>query len=166
MAWPPAAVVTDDAAHTSLMMQGGLLRAMSPNFVPQIPGGCVAEQAGATQAVNDLLMSSYDGVIELFPAGWIEGGSASFTTLRARGAFLISAGWSHGAVLDGVTLLSEAGSNVAMVNPFTSDCDAELPAVVETRSGAVVNSSRTVGKSCTFGFATAPGKSYTISRRT
>jgi len=143
-------------------MQGGPV--WNPNFVPQIPGGCVAEQAGATQAVNDLMMSSYDGLIELFPAGWVEGSSASFTTLRARGAFLISASWIGGAVLDGVELLSEAGSDVVMMNPFSSQSDGELPVVVEVGSGAAVNVSRKAGGTA-FSFATAPGKSYTISRK-
>jgi polygalacturonase len=166
MAWPPAAVVTDNASHTSLMMQGGLLRVMSPNFVPQIQAGCVSEQAGATQAVNDLMLASYDGLIELFPAGWVAGSNASFTTLRARGAFLISASWSRGAVLDGVKLLSEAGSDVAMINPFSSLGNGELPMVTELGTGTVVKVSRTAdGYSDAFGFATASGKSYTISRR-
>ena len=164
MAWPPAAMVTENASHTSLMMQGALRRTMSPNFLPQIHGGCVAEQAGATQAINDLMMSSYDGLIELFPAGWVDGSSASFATLRARGAFLVSASWNDGAVLDGVTLLSEAGSDVAMIDPFSSpQSDGDLPSVVETGSGAVVNVSHVAGGNA-FGFATTPGKTYKISR--
>ena len=118
----------------------------------------MAEQAGVTR-INDLMMSSYDGLIELFPAGWVEESSASFTTLRARGAFLVSASWNHSAVLDGVTLLSEVGSDVAMVNPFSSQIDGELPLVLEQDSGAVVNVTRVAGGN-TFGFATAPGKSY------
>ena len=84
MAWPPAAVISNNASETSRLMQAALTRSMSPNFIPQITGGCVAEQAGATQAINDLLMASYDGVVELFPAGWIKESNASFRTLRAR----------------------------------------------------------------------------------
>jgi alpha-L-fucosidase 2 len=159
MAWPAASMVTDNASRTTSLMQQALERVMSPNFVPQIPSGCVAEQAGATQAINDLLMSSYDGVIELFPAGWVDGTNASFSTLRARGAFLISASWSRGRVLDGVTLLSEGGSEVAMVNPFGGEM---LPMVTDVGSRGAVSVRRRSGN--VFSFATQKGNSYNISR--
>jgi hypothetical protein len=77
---------------------------------------------------------------------------------------LVSASWNDGAVLDGVTLLSEAGSDVAMIDPFSSpQSDGDLPSVVETGSGAVVSVSRVAGGNA-FGFATRPGKTYKISR--
>ena len=106
-------------------MEKALRGSMSPNFVPQILGGCVVEQAGATQGINDLLMQSYNGVIELFASeqGWGDVAKsaragepiASFAALRARGAFLVSAtlvassnhpGWEA----RGVVVVSEAGA--------------------------------------------------------
>ena len=67
-------------------------------------------------------------------------------------------------MLDGVKLLSEAGSDVTMVNPFSSQSDGELPVVAERGSGTAVNVSRKAGGDV-FGFETAAGKSYTISRK-
>jgi alpha-L-fucosidase 2 len=49
------------------------------------------------QAVNDMLMSSYSRCIRLFDA-WPTGQDASFTTLRAKGAFLVSASLTGGVV--------------------------------------------------------------------
>eukprot|EP00037_Helgoeca_nana_P029788 m.361037 g.361037 ORF g.361037 m.361037 type:complete len:258 (-) comp28048_c0_seq2:413-1186(-) len=136
MAWPPAAVVTENASHTLDMMSTALRASILPNFAPEIGSGCLAEQAGAVQAINDLLLQSYDGVLAFFPAGWdatSTGGQgtwsapadgagllAGFTTLRARGAFLVSANWTAvegggGGVADGAEVLSEAGSNCSFV---------------------------------------------------
>ena len=104
-------------------MQRALEGAMSHNFVPQIHGGCVAEQAGGTQGINDLLMASDDGVVEIFPAGALSplpsasplpSGSAtaicSFATLRARGAFLVSA-----SIAASATAAKAAGGKVGGV---------------------------------------------------
>jgi hypothetical protein len=40
--------------------------------------------------INEMLMQSYEGVIRLFPC-WNKKSDASFTNLRADGAFLVSA---------------------------------------------------------------------------
>ena len=69
MAWPPAAVVSNNASETMDRFDSALAAAMSSNFIPQIPSGCVAEQAGAVQGINDLMLQSYDGVLVFFPAG-------------------------------------------------------------------------------------------------
>lgn len=91
------------------------------------------ECAGATQAVNDMLCSSYDGVIRLF-AAWPLDEPASFTTLRAKGSFLVSAvlnGSSRGStsstggstggsenVVSGLTITSEVGQPVLLLSPW------------------------------------------------
>ena len=49
-----------------------------------------AETQGATQGVNDMLMSSYDGMLRLFSL-WPASEDASFTQLRAKGGFIVSA---------------------------------------------------------------------------
>ena len=48
------------------------------------------EETGAIDAIQSLLMLADDGVLHLFP-GWPNSASAAFTTLRANGAFLVSA---------------------------------------------------------------------------
>ena len=159
MGWPPASMLTNNASRTTASMQDALERVMSANFVPQIHGGCLSEQAGATQAINDLLLASYDGVIELYPAGWVGSDNASFTTLRARGAFLVSARWDGalGGVADGVVVYSEVGGVCSLVNPFGS---AALE-VVEVHGGAGVQVSTSLDVRS---FTTERQTSYRISR--
>jgi hypothetical protein len=118
MAWPPEARVTADAAATLRNFLRGLNRTLQANLWPNIQSGCNMEQAGATAAVNDLLMASHEGFIRLFPAGWEEGQAASFATLRAEGAFLVSAATSGGSDVRNVTLRSLAGQRARIRNPF------------------------------------------------
>lgn len=160
MGWPPAAVVYNNASYTMDGFTSGLARVMMPNYVPQIFGGCVSEQAGALQGINDLMMQSYDGVIVFFPAGWDDGrgsgGSSigdgegpldagispggggggasapSFTSLRARGAFLVSASWRNGAVGNGIEVVSEAGANFSFANPYGGN--TRVPPMVHTKA--------------------------------
>jgi alpha-L-fucosidase 2 len=68
-------------------------------------------------AVQEMLLQSNNGIIEVFPAipdTWQE---ASFNQLRAEGAFVISAKKENGKVRS-VSILSEKGGIVRMKNPF------------------------------------------------
>ena len=64
--------------------------------------------------VNEMLLQSVGGTIRLFPV-WRS--DASFETLRADGAFLVSARQSGGTVGD-VRIVSEKGGLLHMQNPF------------------------------------------------
>jgi alpha-L-fucosidase 2 len=67
--------------------------------------------------VQEMLLQSQTGTIHLFPAvpaGWK---NASFDSLRAQGAFLISAQRINGQVLE-VRVVSEKGGPLRMANPF------------------------------------------------
>ncbi|MFG0252448.1 MAG: glycoside hydrolase N-terminal domain-containing protein [Phycisphaerales bacterium JB038] len=71
----------------------------------------------AAAAVHEMLLQSYAGVIRLFPAvpdGWTE---VSFQTLRAEGAFLISAR-RQGGVVTRVEITAERGGVCRLENPF------------------------------------------------
>lgn len=66
--------------------------------------------------VQEMLLQSHTGVVKIFPAipeSWQE---ASFTTLRARGAFLVSATLSKGEVTS-IEVTSEAGGELKIENP-------------------------------------------------
>lgn len=67
-------------------------------------------------AIQEMLLQSYDGVIRFFPC-WPRNQDARFGTLRARGAFLITAELKSG-VVTGVKLLSEMGRDCTMINPW------------------------------------------------
>jgi len=68
-------------------------------------------------AVQEMLLQSHDGVIEIFPAipeTWRE---VSFHQLRAEGAFVISARKENGKVKT-VTIVSEKGGELKVKNAF------------------------------------------------
>jgi alpha-L-fucosidase 2 len=77
-------------------------------------GGIWVENFALPAVINECLLQSYDGVLRLFP-NWP--GDASFATLRAAGAFLVSASRRAG-VVEEVTVLSETGSDLRLELPW------------------------------------------------
>jgi len=102
--------------------------ANSTNFLGYAPGGGV-ENTGLAQAVNDMLLRSSNGTLHLFPA-WPAEEPASFTTLRAKGGFLVSSSWDHitrtasavsvRATVDGMCILASPWGSV--VDSVDVDC--------------------------------------------
>jgi hypothetical protein len=158
MAWPPEARVTANATEAMHHFTHGLNRTMMPNLWPNIRGGCNMEQSGATAAVNDLLLASHEGFIRLFPAAWAPGQSGSFKTLRAEGAFLVSAATSGGSDVHGVRILSLAGQHLRIFNPFVSQ---KMSVCVRDAASGIPVASTDEGKGVV-GFATDKGSSYLI----
>jgi hypothetical protein len=74
-------------------------------------------QSIVPNAIQEMLLQSHDGVLRLFPCWSRECGNARFGTLRARGAFLVSAEIRDGTVT-GVKVVSEKGRSCTMVNPW------------------------------------------------
>jgi hypothetical protein len=66
--------------------------------------------------INECLMQSYDGRIRLFP-NWDLNRDVSFTTMRAVGAFLVSASVSGGKITN-IHIFSEKGSECKLINPY------------------------------------------------
>eukprot|EP00040_Diaphanoeca_grandis_P025184 m.139207 g.139207 ORF g.139207 m.139207 type:complete len:1138 (-) comp30045_c0_seq1:20-3433(-) len=124
LAWPSAARMMDrndpypsGPAQLLENWEFALNETMQRNFWPSMGGGGL-EQVGATQAVNELLFQSFEGFLRLFP-GWPLDESASFTTLRGVGAFLVSASVSDKGVVGTVTVLSEMGSPCTVLSPWS-----------------------------------------------
>jgi len=67
--------------------------------------------------IQEMLLQSYAGYIDVFPAVPASWTNASFTSLRAEGAILVSAQKTGGQV-DNITLLSEQGGEVRIRLPF------------------------------------------------
>lgn len=80
------------------------------------PMGIWFENFALPVVINECLMQSYNGTIRLFP-NWPLDRPAAFTTLRAVGAFLVSASCANGEISQ-VEILSEAGSALRMMNPW------------------------------------------------
>ncbi len=86
----------------------------------------------AAAGVQEMLLQSHAGRIRVFPAipdAWKD---AAFTTLRAQGAFLISAVRENGATRR-VDITSERGGTCRLISPFT-----EKPIDLEMQPGQTV----------------------------
>lgn len=79
--------------------------------------GIWVENFAITSVVNEMMLQSYSGTIRLFPnMGDIE--EASFVSLRARGAFLVTSEYKHGTV-GRTRIVSEAGSRLRVLMPWS-----------------------------------------------
>lgn len=68
-------------------------------------------------SLQEMLLQSHTGVVELFPALPAQWKEASFNTLRTEGAFLVSARMQDGRVSE-VTATSTVGGPLRLRNPF------------------------------------------------
>jgi hypothetical protein len=116
------------------------------------------ECSGATQAVNDMLMSSYGSppIIRLF-AAWPAMQDASFVNLRAKGAFLLSASIAADAV-GPVFLASERGARATLQSPWASGVK-----VTDEATGQPVAVTQAPGTDL-YSFDTAAGGSYRVEQ--
>jgi len=76
----------------------------APNQLLQHGGGGLENRSGFL-AINEMLLRSHDGVMRLFPC-WPREMDATFGTLRAVGAFLVSAELKNG-LISSVSISSE-----------------------------------------------------------
>jgi alpha-L-fucosidase 2 len=84
-----AAALGEGDEALSYLLSGLLL--CKPNTFYREAGPVIESPLGMAEAVHDLLLQSHSGVVEVFPAlpsGWAD---VSFQSLRAEGAFLVSA---------------------------------------------------------------------------
>ncbi|KAA6351932.1 hypothetical protein EZS27_000729 [termite gut metagenome] len=116
------------------------------------------EKAGATEAINNLMLLSDRGVITVFP-GWISTQDAKFVSLREKGAFVVSSEYSATAqeVLY-IDLVSEAGKPATVASPWAEGImvhDQEGHRVLVYKHAAPNHPDE-----FTYTFNTAAGKSY------
>ena len=121
--------------------------------------GVDGTMAGGLGIVNELLLQTHTGVIELFPQV-PPGQPASFTNLRGRGAFLVSASMAAGTrdQIDDVAIVSEMGGAVTLRSPWASHPSVS---VVASSSGAAV-AVRSAGNGV-FSWDTKPGLTYAVA---
>lgn len=79
-------------------------------------GGCLENSSIASATLNEMVLQSYDGTIQIFP-DWDNDIDCSFENLRADGAFLISASMRAGKVVS-IKIESEKGRPIKIFNPF------------------------------------------------
>ncbi len=79
--------------------------------------GVWIENFSVPVVINECLLQSYTGELRFFP-NWNAGnGNACFQTLRAVGAFIVSAEYREGTV-QWIRVTSEAGERLRIVNPW------------------------------------------------
>ncbi|MHB9133832.1 MAG: glycosyl hydrolase family 95 catalytic domain-containing protein [Armatimonadota bacterium] len=114
---------------------------------------CSYAGSSSMKVIAELLLSSYDGVIRVFPA-W-EGHPARFRDLRAIGGFRVSAAYD-GTTIGPITLTSDGGNPAVVQAPWPS------ASVVDVTSGERIKWQ--VNDDC-LAFPTRPGHAYEIRPR-
>ena len=87
-----------------------------PNLFVFYGGGGIECCSAVPTSVNEMLLQSHEGVLRLFPC-WPKDRDARFGTLRAYGAFLVSAELKGGHVQP-VRITSEKGRDCTVLNPW------------------------------------------------
>ena len=145
---------------------------------PFFAQGGTLESASVAQAVNDVLLTTTGHGLRLFPIWAVlrPSTSASFSTLRAKGAFLVSAAYDGERQRVGnVTVLSEAGQLCRVLSPWPRDAAIAISVTPAGRLGdkageaaastrqITLNPAVTVGPFGWFEFTTEAGATYSIS---
>ena len=121
------------------------------------------EKAGATKAINNMMLLSDKGVIKLF-GNWLEDWDAKFVRLRAPGAFVFSAEYdgTDREILEGVTMYSEAGATATVASLWEEGMVVKnsMGNVVRTTEGTAPNHP----EEKTYTFATRAGETYTFEK--
>jgi len=131
-------------------MRGMYERHAMPNKLLTFGGGGI-ENVSPSLAVTEMLLQSHDGVLRFFPC-WPARLDARFGSLRAVGAFLVSAELKAGKI-SGVTIVSEKGEACTLVNPWPGH-DVQV-----TRNG---RAGGTLGGTRIF-LTTSPGETLSLS---
>lgn len=110
------------------------------------------EKTAVVETLNSMMLQSVDGALRLFPC-W-PAAPASFTRLRAKGAFVVSAKYD-GRETSELTIESARGNVCRLVNPWRG-----REVVVTTSAGARVAVS---ADGDVVSFRTVPGATYALS---
>ncbi|MBB6674532.1 glycosyl hydrolase family 95 catalytic domain-containing protein [Cohnella nanjingensis] len=127
-----------------------------PNLFIFFGGGGIECCSGVPSAINEMLIQSHEHVMKLFPA-WPRERNASFTNLRAVGAFIVSSELADENVTY-VDIISEKGRTCKIVNPWPKE-----EVVVMEKCG---DTHRVIDRQLSgdiLSFATEAGKSYFLS---
>jgi hypothetical protein len=159
LSWPPAVRVSGRGdAETLVTSFARAINSTTGNNGCVHNHGGMLENIGATVAINDLLLQSHGGRMRFFPA-WngTALGAASFSTLRAYGAFLVSGAIDATGLVAPISLSSDLGGAVTFESPWSGSTG---PKVVDGAGAAVPT---TVVSPGVYSFGSTAGGKYTIS---
>lgn len=159
LSWPPAVRLSGkEDAETLVTSFATAINSATTNNGCVVNKGGMLENIGATVAINDLLLQSHGGRMRFFPAWNATAlGSASFTTLRAYGAFLVTASIDAHDLVSSVSLVSEVGGDVVFESPWPGTAD---PVVTDGKGSTVSITHVSPG---VYSFATDVAGKYTLS---
>jgi hypothetical protein len=114
-------------------------------------GGGNVEGAGIADGIQAMLLQSQEGFLRLFPC-WHHA-DGKFVTLRAAGAFLVTAEKKNG-VVQPITIRSEKGRPCSVLNPWPGKA-------LGVTGSTVTVAERPFGQVCTF--PTEAGQTYVLA---
>jgi hypothetical protein len=159
LSWPPAVRLSghDDAEHLVASFARAIGAATGNNGCVHNNGGML-ENIGATVAVNDLLFQSHGGRMRFFPVWNATAlGAASFSTLRAYGAFVVSSAIDASGTVAPVSLKSDVGGDAIFESPWAGTA---APKVTDGAGATVPTAVVSPG---VYSFASKAGGKYLIS---
>jgi len=96
--------------------KAAILHQWRPSNLTVFQGGGGIETSGSIEALDSMLLQHEDSVLRVFP-DWPSTMDASFTRLRAKGAFLVSSEQREGKVT-AIDILSEQGGPLTIQSPW------------------------------------------------
>ncbi len=136
------------AAMAGRLNEPALLR--TNGTVVQAGGG--SETLGSIETVDEMLLSSYDGVLRFYPA-WPLARTVSFSDIGATGGFSVSSSLS-GGVIGATTVVSNAGHALTIAQPFPG----ATITITDTTTGATTSATYS-----TVTASTVAGHTYNVT---
>ena len=97
--------------------KAAILYQWRPSNLTVFQAGGGIETSGSVEGLDSMLLQHEDGILRVFP-DWPSSMDASFTRLRAKGAFLVSSEQRSGAVTF-IEVVSEQGGPLTIQSPWT-----------------------------------------------
>lgn len=114
--FPIAARIGWPADDLITKFKAAILYQWRPSNLTVFQEGGGIETSGSIEALDSMLLQHEDGVLRVFP-DWPASMDASFTRLRAKGAFLVSSE-QRGGVVTSIDVFSEQGGPLTIQSPW------------------------------------------------
>jgi hypothetical protein len=116
--FPVAARIGWPAEDLVSKFRAAILYQWRPSNLTVFQAGGGIETSGSVEALDSMLLQHEDGILRVFP-DWPSSMDASFTRLRAKGAFLISSEQRSGAATF-IDVVSEHGGPLTIESPWAT----------------------------------------------